>query len=108
MMVYLKNPRIALIGSGESEERRKPHGHTTSGHGTGPVGKKNWGGMTILPASSIYSTISAFFKVIFSALDRASVSCDLFIPLFSLVVCAEALMGASELNSSHVVSRPGI
>jgi hypothetical protein len=40
------------------------------------------------------TTISAFFKVIFSALARASMSCDLFIPLNSLGACAEALTGA--------------
>jgi hypothetical protein len=40
------------------------------------------------------TTISAFFKVIFSALARASMSCDLFIPLYSLVACAGALTGA--------------
>jgi hypothetical protein len=47
------------------------------------------------------TTISAFFKVISSALARASMSCALFIPLYSFKVCAEALTGAGEPCSSR-------
>ena len=33
------DPRPALIGSGEPEEKRRSHGHITAGHGKRPVGK---------------------------------------------------------------------
>jgi hypothetical protein len=41
--VELKDPRPALTGNGEIEEKRKPLAHTTSGLENGPAGK-NWGG----------------------------------------------------------------
>ena len=40
----LNDPGPAPPGSDAPEGKPAPHGNTTSGHGNGPVGKKNWGG----------------------------------------------------------------
>jgi len=41
--VKLKDPKPTLIGSGEPKERRRPHGHTISGHD-----KKLWYPLTAI------------------------------------------------------------
>jgi hypothetical protein len=59
----LKDPRQALIGSGEIEERRRPHGHTISGRGNGPAGKKKGWKEKCVDSNSLANNYRWTFKM---------------------------------------------